>query len=106
MESVIAIAIISICVIIAVMVFVNVTNSGKSITYHKAINEVETILNKDIQDNTFLDETFNFKGCKINKKVSDYKGSGENLKEVIFTISIGKKVFKEKRLIYVNEMHK
>ena len=106
MESVIAIAIISICVIIAVMVFVNVTNSGKSITYHKAINEVEKILNKDIQDNAFLDESFKYKNYKIDKRISNYKNSEEDLKEVIFTISIGKKVFKEKRLIYVNEMHK
>lgn len=88
------------------MVFVNVSNSDKSITYHKAINEVEKILNKDIQDNTFLDESFKYKNYKIDKRVSNYKSSEEDLKEVIFTIYIGKKVFEEKRLIYVNEIQR
>ena len=102
-ESVIAIAIISVCVLIAVLVFANVGSSNNSLAYYKAANDVEKIFNESIDNKDFNNELFKHKNYSVEKKVLDIGNSDEGLKEFTFTITISERKFIEKRLVYSNE---
>ena len=70
LESVIAIAIISICMLLATMVYVQLLNSDYEIAYYKAKEEVSNLHYKTITEQLFEDEVFQFETFKITKTVA------------------------------------
>ncbi|WP_299883428.1 hypothetical protein [uncultured Lacinutrix sp.] len=101
MESVIAIAIISICALVALMIYVNVVKQNSSASYYEAIHKVnylknEAFLNKDYQDNSYI-----FKGYKIEKTVILNKD--EKTAQLKWKVVVGSKTKIFNSLISYNE---
>ena len=88
-ESVMAISIISVCSLVAFMVYLNVVKQHKTVGYYKAKHEVELLI-KDIESNHNYDnDAFSFMGYHIDKKVFINKNEGTVLIE--FSIRTGEK---------------
>ncbi|AXT18320.1 hypothetical protein D7030_08325 [Flavobacteriaceae bacterium AU392] len=100
-ESVIAIAIISICALVGLTVYLNVMEQNKSTRYYNAKHKVELLTKESIElqsyDNDFLeynDYTIT-KTARINKL--------EQSIVLVFTIKTGNKTYKINKLIPYNE---
>ena len=68
-ESVIAIAIISICILVAFLVYLNVIKQNKSIAFYEAKHKVELLYNASVITKNFDDDTFEYKDYSIEKSV-------------------------------------
>lgn len=85
-ESVIAMTIISVCVLIAMSVYAMVLKSSKSITYYQLQTERQKILN-EIKNNTSLtNETYDFKKFSIEKVIQIHESNAELLELSLTTI--------------------
>ncbi|WP_452223475.1 hypothetical protein [Lacinutrix chionoecetis] len=82
-ESVIAIAIISICVFIATMVYVKLLDSDYEISYYKAKQKITELHLQTIEQQDFEDENYDFESYRIKKMTNDYSIF---LKQVIFIL--------------------
>jgi len=100
-ESVIAIAIISICILVASLTYVNVIKQNKSVNYYKAKHQVELINNDMLIEQNFNNDRYTFKNYSITKDVELNKP--ENIAFVTYTITIGDKTNVIKKLIPFNE---
>ena len=85
-ESVIAIAIISVCLLVGFMVYVNVVSHSDSTTMYQAKHQVEFIIQESIQEKNFESETYDFDVYTITKEASINKEEHTVLLE--FTIKI------------------
>lgn len=82
-ESVMAIAIISICVFIATMVYVKLLEADYEISYYKAKQKIAELHLQTIQQQLFENENYDFESYKIKKTTNDYSLF---LKQVTFVL--------------------
>jgi hypothetical protein len=80
-ESVIATAIIAICVIMATIVFVNVFKTGRSTAFFEGSQEIHTIIRNLKEQQHAEDDTYSYPSFTIEQKVTAYENSS-NLKYV------------------------
>ncbi len=101
-ESVIAIAIISVCVLVAFMIYINVVSQNHSVNYYQAKHKVDYLVQQSIDDNEHDDELYTFDGYTINKVVEIRKEERTTL--LTFTIKTGGKTYIINKLLpYQNE---
>lgn len=96
-ESVIAIAIISVCSLVAFMVYINVIKQNKAITYYTAKHHIERITQKAIEENDFSSDNYKYTGFTINKEVTI--SEEEHVAYILFTINTGGKTYVINKLI-------
>ena len=86
-ESVIAIAIISICVLIAFMVYINISKQKTPLNYYKAKHHIEVLIHDIEHQKDYENDIFTYRGYTIAKTVDvDAK---EGIARVLFLITIG-----------------
>jgi len=100
-ESVIAIAIISICILVASLTYLNVIKQNKSVNYYKAKHQIELLNNETLIEQNFNNDTFSFTHYTISKDVDLKKH--ENIAYVTYTITIGDKIDFIKKIIPIND---
>lgn len=100
-ESVIAIAIISVAALVAFMVYLNVIRQNKTIYYYAAKHEVELLTQQAVMQKNYDDDEFNYNAYTINKEVIIDKN--EQVAYVTFTIKTGGKTFLVNKLIPYHE---
>ena len=84
-ESVIAMTIISVCLLIAMNIYAMVLKSSKSITYYQLQTERQKILNEIKSSPSLSNETYDFKKFSIEKKIQLYDESNIELLELSLT---------------------
>lgn len=98
-ESVIAISIISISTLVAFMIYLNVVNQNKSISYYNAKHHIETLTQDIIKEHNYDDDIFIEQGYTIEKKVTINKV--EHSAHIVFLIkTVGKTVIVNKLVSY------
>lgn len=90
-ESVIAIAIISICILVAFLIYLNVIKQNKSVHYYEAKHRAESIFENSIITKSYEDETFNYKHYSIEKTVDI--SEEENTIRIDFKIKTNSKIY-------------
>lgn len=75
MESVMATAIIAICVVMATIVFVNVFKTGHSAAFFEGSQEIQTIIHKLKEQQEVTDETYSYPYFTIEQTVTAYENS-------------------------------
>jgi len=97
LESVIAIAIISVCILVAFSIYLNVVKQNRSIGFYNAKHKVEAITQDVLMNKDYEDNSFKFKGFTIDKKVE--KDIKNNTLILNFTIVSSNKSFTLKKII-------
>lgn len=101
-ESVIAIAIISVCVVVAFMIYINVIKQNDPISYFNAKHKVASLVQESIQNKSYENESYTFDTYAITKSVSINKQEQTALLE--FTIKTAHKTYRINELIpYKND---
>lgn len=90
MESVIATAIIAICVIMATIVFVNVFKTGHSTAFFEGSQEIHSIIHNLKKQQEVTDDTYTYPNFTIEQKVTNYENSS-NLKHIELTLTANQK---------------
>lgn len=98
-ESVMAIAIISICMFIASLVYVKLLDADYNVSYYKAKQKVTLLHLQTIEEQLFDDEVYDFESFKIVKEVQPYS---EALKKVNFEIQTSTKKESFNYLVKIN----
>jgi len=98
-ETVISIAIISICVLVAFLIYVNVVKNNDSLGYLEAKHKVEELTFQVINEKDYLDSNYKFEGYTIQKKVNEY----DDYIQLIFTIKSAGKSHTIKKIIQKSE---
>lgn len=99
-ETVIAIAVISVCVMAAFLIYLNVVGQNHPVQYYEARHKVEVLAEEVAQQQDFNDDSFAFNGYTIEKHVELPKGEGVAF--VTFTIESGSKRYDIKKVIPIN----
>lgn len=86
LESVMATAIIAICIVIATIVFVNVFKTNVSTDFILARQKIHAIIHELQQQKEIEDHTYIFSNFTINQEVSTYEDHA-TLKQIHFTIT-------------------
>ncbi len=89
-ESVIAIAVIAICMLLATLIFNQVLSSSYNMAFQKAKYRIEMLREATKKEQLFADNTYQGPGYTIIKKVRDHE-SDPRLKEVRFTVQAHRK---------------
>lgn len=97
LESVIAITIISICVLVAFLVYLNIISQNKPISYYDAKHKVEFITNESLMNKNYDNETFKFKNYNIIKTVTIDKEAQTAF--IVFKVKTGNKTHEINKLI-------
>jgi len=71
-ESVMAIAIISICISMATLVYVKLLQSDYELAYYKAKQKIALLHLKTIEEQLFDDEIYGFESYSVTKQVTAY----------------------------------
>ncbi|RED45653.1 hypothetical protein [Seonamhaeicola aphaedonensis] len=100
-ESVIAISIISICALVAFVVYLNVVRLKKPLLFFAAKHKINAIVEQNISKQDYEDDSYSFKGYTIDKKVETNKL--ENTASITFSIKINDKTYTSKKLIPYHE---
>lgn len=90
MESVIAVSVISVCALVAFLIYLNVIKQNKSIHYFNAKHRVKLITEQSVLENDYADETYVFDGYTIDKVVTVNKTEQTALLE--FTVKAGNNI--------------
>jgi len=69
-ESVVAISIISICALVAFLVYLNIVKQSKSVHYYNAKHQVEFLAHESVKQQNYEEDIFQFNGYTITKNVS------------------------------------
>lgn len=101
MESVIAISIISICGLVAFLVYLNVISQNKSVHYYKAKHNVEFLTYESEKLQDYDEEVFKYSGYTITKKVNIDEETYTAI--LSFLIKTGNKEYQINKLIPYNE---
>ena len=98
-ESVVAISIITVLLVVASMIYSNVISSEKPLTYYQAQEEVEKIFNETKESGAFFTQSFSFETYDVQQDVEFYKGNNQ-LYQITYTVTSGtKNWWTEKHLI-------
>jgi competence protein ComGC len=100
-ESVIAIAIISICILVAFLIYLNVIKQNKSIHYYEAKHQVESIFETSIMTKNYDDEIFTQKYYSIEKTANI--SEKEHIIRMDFKIKTSNKTYTINKLIPLHE---
>lgn len=87
-ETVVAMAVIAICMSMAMIIYVRVLDTEKNVAYYKSEQKVKELYWETESKKDFLDEDFDFNIFKIKKKVVELKD--DELYKVTFTTFINK----------------
>ena len=99
-ESVIAIAIISICILVAFLIYLNVIKQSKSVHYYEAKHKVEMLFNDTVNNNNYEDEDYVYKNYSIQKVVDISKK--EHVIYVNYKIKTATKTYLINKVIALN----
>ena len=102
LESVIATAIIAICILVATIVFVNVFKTSFSTDYIQARQKLHTIVHELHQQNNIEDQTYTFTNFTIEQDVNTYEDNS-SIKQIDFTITTNTKTETFSYLISTND---
>lgn len=100
-ESIIAISIISVCTLVAFLIYLNVIKQNKSINYLNAKHKINLLTQQSILENDYEDNLYSFKNYTIDKRVTI--NEAEHTSFIIFTLNIGSKTTVFNKLISYNE---
>ena len=89
-ESVVAISIITILLVVASMIYGNIMSSEKPLSYYQAQEEVNKIFNETKAEGAFFTKNFSFEKFDIQQDVEFYKGNTK-LYEITYTVTSGTK---------------
>lgn len=103
LESVIAVTIISICILVAFTIYINVVKQNNSIKYYEAKHKTSKLTEESLYLNDYDSNLYTFEGYTINKEVKIRKT--ENIALLIWTIKIRDKTYTINNMIpYYEEM--
>ncbi len=100
-ESVLAITIISICLLVAFLIYLNVIQQNSSVNFYRAKHKVESLTHDMIINRDYADDVFEFKGYSINKVVEI--NNEAQTATVAFTIKDGAKAHTINKLVVYHE---
>lgn len=101
-ESVIAIAIISVCVLVAFMIYINVIRQNDPISYFNAKHKVESLIQEITEKKNYENDSYTFSNYSITKNV--IINTQEQTAMLEFKIKTAYKTYTVNRLIpYVHE---
>lgn len=86
LESVMATAIIAICVVVATIVFVNVFKTSFSTDFIQARQEIHTIIHELKKQKEIEDDTYVFSNFSIQQEVNAYEADTQ-IQQIDFTIT-------------------
>lgn len=95
-ESIIAISIISICVLVAFLIYLNVIKSNHPVGYFNARHYVEGLAKEIEKKKDFTDAVYEVDGCRIVKSATTNKDETVLLE---FEIICGQKTFKLNKIV-------
>lgn len=98
-ESVMAIAIISICISIATLVYVNLLKTDYEIAYYKAKQKITQLHLETIEQQLFEDEVYGFESYTISKEVKKYS---YGVNQVNFVLTTKTKKEAQQFLVKIN----
>ncbi len=84
-ESVIAITIITVCLLIALKLYITVLEGRPSANDHRLRFQIDKLVSEMKLNPSFDSETYEFETFKIHKNVSDYEDL-ERLKKISYTV--------------------
>ncbi|WP_046745023.1 hypothetical protein [Kordia zhangzhouensis] len=90
LESVMATAIIAICMVVATIVFVNVFKTNFSTDYIQAHQKIHTIIHELHEQDKIEAQTYTFSNFTIEQEVNNYEDNS-NIKQIDFTITTNTK---------------
>jgi len=93
-ETILAIGIISAAIAVATLIFSNVVYSDENVSYYQVEEFIYNLKNKSEIEQEFKNETIDYREYIIKKKVLDFDEE-KKLKQIIFKVFKGKKMFKE-----------
>ncbi len=96
-ESVIAIAIISICILVAFLIYLNVIRQNKPVHYYEAKHRVEMLYNESVADKNYESEDYVYEGYSIEKLVNILKE--DKVIRLDFKIKTGNKTYEINKVI-------
>ncbi len=103
-ETILAIGIISAAIAVATLIFSNVVYTDENVSYYQVEELIYNLKNKSEIEQQFNNETINYKEFIIKKKVLNFD-EDRKLRQIVFKVFKGKKMFKEYRfLIRENEL--
>ncbi len=100
LESVIAITVLAICILIAVRVYGGLLADSPSLQYHKALFKMQEHMAQTRIDLDYNEELFDYKTFKIIKSSSDYEGD-PLLRHIKLQAVFGKDTLREDFLIKI-----
>lgn len=98
-ETVMAITLISICSLIALMVYLNVVSQSNPIYYYEAKHTVEKLTLAAAQEQDFEDDTYRYKNYTIEKTTE--VNTEEHIAIINYKIQIGQRAYTLKKLITI-----
>ncbi len=100
LESVIAISIISICILVAFTIYLNVVKQNKSIEFYNAIHKVNLLTQEVIVAKNYDSDSYEFTGYTIDKKVEIDKE--DHIVLLVFKIKTANREHVMKKIIPFN----
>ncbi len=74
-----AIAIISVCLFIATLIYIRVLDSEHDVSYYRAKQEISMLYFKAVKEQDFEDNTYDYEAFKITKEVVDYNSETKQI---------------------------
>lgn len=90
LESVMAISIISICILIGTMTYAKVLETGNTLVFYKAKHRISKMLLSSSDAHFFEDNEYDYSSYKITKRIEKHPHN-LYIRRVVFTIEIGAK---------------
>jgi prepilin-type N-terminal cleavage/methylation domain-containing protein len=84
-ESVVAISVISILLLISTMIYSNVIGSEKPVSYYQVKQEIDGILIETKKSQAFFNKNFSYENYSIEQTVEHYKGN-KKLLQLSYTV--------------------
>ncbi len=101
-ETIIAIVIISICLLVAFLIYLNVVKQNHSLAYYNAKHKVELLNQMVVEEKNYDNAIYNYKNYSINKEVEVH--NEKNTAELKWTIKTKNKIHSIKRIVpYYND---
>lgn len=97
LESIIAIVIISVCVLVAFTIYINVVKRDKPITYYKAKQKVEFLTQEVLETKDYEANSYKYENYSIIKTVEIREN--EKIAVLEWTIKTINKVYNVKKII-------
>ena len=97
LESVIAITIISVCILVGFTIYINVAKRNDPLAYYKAMQNVELLTQQTIETKDYEADSYEYEGYTIIKNVNVRES--EKVVELEWGIKTAKKAYNVKKII-------